>query len=137
MEESRFMEESDDDDDENDDKEEELSPPSHFRSSGGGGGGGAGGAGDGSKHGSEPRLSSVSAMLTGAEPSDVSMALLKAEMTGGEGVSAVQYQRCFLRRALSQQAPTPLLQAGRRGGVASACGDRPVRRELPSPSSES
>lgn len=105
------MEESDDDD-EDDDKEEELSPPSHFRtSSGAGGGGGGGGGGDGSKHGSEPRLSSVSAtMLTGAEPSDVSMALLKAEMTGGEGVSQYCAALGKITKSWSQHAPTPVLR---------------------------
>lgn len=75
---SQLEESSDEDDD--DDNEGDFSPPAHYRS----GGGGGGGLGDGSKHGSEPRSSSVSAMLTpAAEPADANMALLKAEFTGG------------------------------------------------------
>lgn len=81
MEESPALEDSSDEDYDDDD-EEDFSPPANFRSTSGGGGGG--GPGDGSKHGSEPRLSSMSAMLTAAaEPADANMALLKAEMTGG------------------------------------------------------
>eukprot|EP00903_Cladosiphon_okamuranus_P019102 g17578.t1 len=81
IEESRVLEDSSDEDD--DDNEEDFSPPANYRG-GGGGGGGGGGLGDASKHGSEPRLSSASAMLTAAaEPADANMAQLKAEITGG------------------------------------------------------
>eukprot|EP00752_Nemacystus_decipiens_P001377 g1364.t1 len=77
-------ESSDEDEDDDDNNQGDFSPPANYRSSSGAATAGGGGLGDGSKHGSEPRSSSVAAMLTAAaEPADASIALLKADITGG------------------------------------------------------